>query len=75
MSHWIIETKQGELRIKTFCMESWPCQHINNMKLDSVAIWRLIKQMPELQHEQPKLWLHFSVYNDRKFDDWEIEEP
>ncbi len=67
---WIIETSEGMLEIDYGCMESYPCQYHNSQDLDSVKIWRIIKQNPELKQSHPDLWHHFEDYDDSKFDDW-----
>lgn len=70
MSNWTINTSEGQLIIDGECAESFPCQHFNNLKLSSVAIWRLIKQNPELEQTEPDLWEHFKCYDAKKFDSW-----
>ncbi len=67
---WIIETSEGILEISYGCMESYPCQHYNSLNLNSVKIWRIIKQNPELKQTHPDLWHHFEDYDDPKFDNW-----
>ena len=62
-SAWRVDTVQGELRVSQSCAESFPCQHSNNMHLNSVEIWRLIKQTPSIQQTHPELWEHFQCYD------------
>lgn len=51
------------------CMETYPCKHFNSMNLESPEIWRRIRSQPNLKHEQPELWNHFSTYDKFRWDD------
>jgi hypothetical protein len=65
---WRVQTTRGEVRIlSSECMETWPCQgHSNNLGLNSVQIWELLKENPQLQKTEPSLWNHFK-YLDTPF--------
>ena len=64
---WIVETVRGEVRIDLSCAEMDPCQHSNSLNLNSVELWRLIRQSPELQQTKPDLWKHFSKFENTRY--------
>jgi hypothetical protein len=63
-----LQTSKGELTFPMFCQESLPCQgHPNSLRLNSIQIWQMIKERPELEEREPQLWKHFKIYDGPRF--------